>query len=114
MPLPTFPKAPGDQDWSAHGVVGPASYTVITPGTPLSGGQLVPASAFGLQNIVAAWPVSNSNDGTYAVHVFLSPYEKGGSSTSIALQWLTAATGAEVAGATNLSARTVRIMAVGN
>lgn len=114
MPLPSYPCAPGNQPWSPHGITGPASYTQVTPGTPITGGQSVSASAFGLQAIHSAWASSGSDDGTYYVHVFLSPYEKGGNgSPAIVVQWINASTGAEVAGATNLSARTVRVMALG-
>lgn len=114
MPLPLYPSPPGNKNWSLHGIVGPASYTAVSPasGNP-TGGQSVPASSFGLGSIEAAWVVAGSDDGTYYAHIFLSPYEKGGGSPSIIVQWIIAATGAEVAAAFNLSARTLRVMAIG-
>jgi hypothetical protein len=113
MPLPTYPSSPGNKRWSIHGITGPASYTAVTPGSPPTGGQSVPATAFGLMNIGSACCTAGSDDGTYYANVFLSPFPKGGNGApNIIVQWITAATGAEVAGATNLSARTLRILAI--
>jgi hypothetical protein len=116
MPLPTYPNVPGGVPWSVHGVKGPTSYTAVVTGAPLtssSGGQQTTASAFGLQYIIGCWAVSGSDDGQYYVRVYQLPYHGGGSSTSIIIQWFVAATGAEVSAATNLSARTIRLVALG-
>lgn len=112
MPLPDFPSPPGNKNMSIHNVTGPTSYTQVTPGSPPTGGQTVNASDLGLVSI--EWvDVSASDDGTYTcVPIIPSNPNKGAS--SIILLWVTSATGAQVAGAVNLSARTVRLAASGN
>jgi len=55
-----------------------------------------------------------SDNGQYRAVPILSPFNAGaGSLTGIILQWIVAATGAEVTAATDLSSRTVRILAIG-
>jgi len=113
VPLPGYPSPPGAKNESLHNVVGPASYTQVSTGSPPTGGQTVSATAFGLQYITAAWIVNGSENGQYYGNVFLNPTQLSGGSASITLQWITAATGAEAAGAANLSSFHLRIMAVG-
>ncbi|HXP82578.1 MAG TPA: hypothetical protein VN976_21950 [Verrucomicrobiae bacterium] len=111
--LPGFP-APsgGDRLVSIVDHKGPASYTTVTAGTnPPSGGDILTAAECGLKYITA---VSGqlSDDGTYLADA--SPGAGGGAeATSVVLIWSTANTGAQVSGATNLSARTVRFIVYG-
>ncbi len=100
---------------------GPTSYTVITPGTPPAqptGGDSISAKACGLVQIEAVIVLGDSS-GTYGGRAFCpaasrtgAPSGQGGSATSVPLQWITSATGAEV-GAVNLSAVALRIVVIG-
>ena|SRR5579872_2439517 len=106
-----YPQALGSRRISVIDHVGPASYTQVTVATPPTGGDIVQASEFGLKYLEAVL-VEGSDNGAYDGAAFplsgqLQP------STSVALEWITAHTGAEVAGATNLSARTMRLLAIG-
>lgn len=108
----SYPKVPGDSLWSITDITGPASYTQVTTGTPPTGGQLVTAADFGLQSI--DWVgVMASDNGQYSVAAIPAPFNLGNPLASVALQWSVAATGAQVAAAVNLSARTVRLLAIG-
>lgn len=111
----SFPCPPGNCPWSVIDIAGPSSYTAITPGSPPTGGQAISCSTLGLPaSVIWASTSMGSDDGTYKAIPMLSPFNAGaGSRTGIILQWIVAATGAEVAGATNLSSRTVRILAIG-
>jgi len=108
----SYPKIPGDSPISAVDVAGPASYTVVTVGTPPTGGQTVPASTFGLQALDFVW-AQGSNNGQYDVTVFPLPFTLGDSFPSVMLMWSVAATGAQVTAATNLGAIAVRLFAIG-
>jgi hypothetical protein len=92
--------------------VGPASYTAITVASPPTGGDTLYAKEFGLKAFDSVAPLSSDNGQYGAVAVFPEGITKG--STSCKLLWKTLATGAEVAPATNLSARTLRILVVGD
>ena len=111
-----FPCPPGNLPWSVIDIVGPSSYTAITPGAAgvaPTGGQAVSCSALGLPVSVIWAQAMGGVNGTYDVVVYLNPFNSlSGSRTGIILQWIVAATGAE-AGAVDLSAQTVRIMAIG-
>ena len=109
-----FPCVPGNLPWTVVDIVGPTSYTQVTPGSPPTGGQAISISALGLPVSVIWAQTMGSDDGTYDVVALLSPFNSlAGSQTGIILEWITAATGTQVSGATNLSARTVRVMAIG-
>lgn len=107
-----YPAIPGDRPWSTIDVTGPVSYTVISAATPPTGGQTINASQFSLQTIEFIW-ATGSDNGQYAVNVFLGKFTAGKGASTAKVQWLTAATGAEVAGTTDLSARSVRLFAIG-
>lgn len=92
--------------------VGPASYTQVTPGTPPTGGDSVQASAFGLKFLEAVIALGLDNTGTYEVNGIVQS-QGGGGATSALLLWNTANTGAQVSGATNLSASTVALLGIG-
>jgi hypothetical protein len=109
-----FPCPPGNLPWTMADIVGPASYTQVTNGTPPTGGQAVSIAALGLPVSVIWGQCIASDDGQYSAEVILSPFNSlAGSQTGLILKWIVTATGAEVAGAVNLSARTVRVLAIG-
>lgn len=109
-----FPCVPGNLPWTVADIVGPTSYTQVVNGTPPTGGQAVSLSALGLPVSVIWAQTTGSDDGQYDCVVLMSPFNSlAGSLTGIILKWIVAATGAEVGAAVNLSARTVRVMAIG-
>lgn len=118
--MAVFPDSPrsggwGDRPYSIADITGPASYTQITPGANPSGGQLITPSTFGLvagmEGIVC---VSGSTTGLYHVIAIQdNKYYPGAGNPNWILRWVVSATGAEVAGGTNLSAQTVRCLAFG-
>ena len=110
--LPDYPAPPGNKRWTVATITGPASYTQITTGTPPTGGQLVNASDIGLVDMDFAFPGISDNGQYLAIPIFENNPQRA--ATRVRVLWLTAATGAQVAGATNLSARTFRLSAFGN
>jgi hypothetical protein len=112
MPLVRdFPQSVGSRVYSVIDHVGPASYTQITPGSPPTGGDVVKASEFGLRFISAVY-AGLSDDGTYNVEASMG-IAGGQEVTQATLIWIVAHTGAEAAGAANLSARSIRLFAIG-
>jgi hypothetical protein len=109
----SYPKVPGDGPWSVVDVTGPASYAAMVPGTPPTGGQLVTAADCGLTSI--HWIQSmGSNNGQYDIVCYPAAFSAGNPMASVRLQWVTAATGAEVIAAVNLSTITVRLLVIGS
>lgn len=89
---------------------GPASYTQVSTGSPPTGGQSIPASAFGLKFLDAIIMISLDKTGTNGVEpIIVNP----GGSTSAILLWFVAHTGAEAAGSANLSAISVVLLGIG-
>jgi len=92
---------------------GPSSYTQVTAGTPPAGptgGQSIPASAFGLKfidEIIGGL----DNSGKYIVEGTTGA--KPGGATSVTLMWIIAHTGAEESGATDLHTYSVQLTAIG-
>jgi hypothetical protein len=112
-----FPCPPGNLPWSVADIKGPASYTQIVngaAGVAPTGGQAVSKEALGLP-VSVIWAKSmGAENGQYDVVCYMSPFNSlAGSQTGLILQWMTSATGAEVAGATDLSGHTLRILAIG-
>lgn len=123
----SYPKVPGDQPWSVVDVTGPASYVAVLPAAAPpppadeegtlpsaapSGGQTVTAADFGLQSI--DWVgAMGSDDGSYNVSVLPGDFSSGSPLDSVVLLWIDAATGLEVTAGTDLSASTVRLLAIG-
>lgn len=109
-PLSGYPNAIGGKWESIVDHPGPSSYTQVATGTPPTGGDTVTAAEFGLKYIESI-SAELSDNGQYTVLAF----NGSGSQplTSAVLQWTVATTGAQVTGSTNLSARTVRLRAVG-
>lgn len=107
-----FPQSFGSKRAQVALVVGPASYTQVTTGAPPTGGQIIRASDYGLKFIDMAW-AAVSDDGQYEVVLTPATAIATAQQTWIAI-WKVAHTGAEATGATNLSARTVRVFLIGN
>lgn len=108
----------GDRPYSIIDWAGPASYTAVTNGAAPAqptGGQAITPQAFGLvAGLEGIFCVGGSTTGTYVVQAFQATnYNKGYPNPTWILRWIVAATGAEVAGAVNLSAESVRLIAFG-
>jgi hypothetical protein len=88
-----------------NGHAGPTSYTAVS--SPTAGGDFLQASEFGLKYI--EFVIGGSN-GTHSV-VATNPTK--GPAASVQLKWVVVATGAEVAGAVNLSTSSVGILVIG-
>jgi hypothetical protein len=127
MAITRFPDSPrngcwGDRPYAIIDWAGPASYVqVVTAaannatGLTPTGGQAITNAAFGLsaplEGIIA---VGNSLSGTYIVQMFqTTSYQQGQGNGTWIVQWITAATGAEVGAATALNNETVRLIAFG-
>ena len=110
--VPDFPQSWGNKRVQVALVTGPASYTQVTTGSPPTGGQTIKASDYGLKFIDAAVPMI-SDDGQYQMKLTPADSTTQQHSSLIAL-WQVAHTGAEVAGTTNLSGRTIRVLLIGN
>lgn len=122
---PNGPVPPGNIPWTIIDIDGPSSYTAISTGSPPTNGQTIKASDIGMLQIWAA-EVMGSDNGQYTGQVYLNTGAGGvgnprsgatpnlsQSATQMQLQWITAATGAEVGGATNLSSRHLRLLVIG-
>lgn len=108
----SYPAPPGNKRDSILDLPINGSYTALTPGSPPTGGILVNASQFGLQQIEFAQCVG-SDDGTYDAVVYMAPFNNNQPSPAIRLQLITAATGAAVATGTIPANRKIRIAATG-
>lgn len=113
MPLfPQDPHTPGDEVYARGTFNGPVSYTQVTPGSPPTGGQIVNAKDLGFTGGITHMDISGDGTGAFsAVAIFdnspLIPMMQ------VRILWLTAGTGAQVAGATNLSTKVLRFRAEG-
>ena len=110
----------GDRPYALIDWAGPASYAQVVNNTasplgPPTGGQAITPSAFGLSaGLEGIFVVGSSLSGTYTVQAFqTNGYNQGNNNSTWALRWITAATGAEVGAAVNLSAETVRLIGFG-
>ncbi len=99
----------GDRTIALIRHTGPTSYTAISVASPPTGGDSVPASAFGLARLES---VIGGLDDTGAYHAVATLAGKQ-EATAAQLMWKTAVTGAEVSGATNLSAKSVFLIGIG-
>ena len=111
----------GDRPYAIIDWAGPASYAQVVndnvpPISVPTGGQAITPSAFGLTaGLEGIFVVGSSLTGTYTVQAFQAGagYNQGNNNGTWLLRWITAATGAEVAAAVNLSAETVRLIGFG-
>lgn len=117
-PLDGYPTPWGSSLASVMGVVGPSSYTQITPGSPpavATGGQTIDARDFGLKYfdyVVAGL----SDSGAYRVECI--PGDRSGNgpkgaTDTYTLRWVVVSSGAEAAAMADLDAEVVRVLAVG-
>ena len=110
--LDGYPGAQGHKIESVIEVTGLNPYVVVTPASPPTGGQSITAATFGLKGIDFC-EASGSDNGEYDIRVFYPNGASARASSSVILQWVTAADGVEI-GAVDVSDRTVRLRAVGN
>jgi hypothetical protein len=117
MPLfnKEYPDAFGAHRASMFSVAGPASYTQYT--APATGGQVVAVEPnAGMKVADYVWG-GVTRDGLHRVEVVAyEPASIRGVTVpraQIRLKWYVVATGAEVAGAVNLSTKTVDLFAIG-
>jgi hypothetical protein len=98
--------------------LGPTSYTQITPGTQPAaptGGDSISAASCGLDFIEAVIVLGDSS-GKYSGFAFQPPVGtdgRGAPAKTVPLQWIISATGAEVAGAVNLSTFQLNLVVIG-
>jgi hypothetical protein len=111
MPLDSYPAPPGNKLDSIADIPINGAYTAITTGTPPTGGISITASQFGLQYIEWAQAIGSDN-GQYDGVIYLNPLTANKPATSMRLQLIVAATGAEASG-TIAAGRTMRIYAKG-
>lgn len=118
MPRPFFnyPTAWGNIKSSIVGHAGPASYTQVTTGAiPVTGGDTVYATEFGLKRLAGVIPLGLSDTGAYEVYAIpVTDSDYRVAATTYRLRWVVTATGAEAAGAVDLSAQTVRLLGLGD
>ena len=96
-----IPDTFGGKDWAPADHSGPTSYT--------TGGYLIDPSSFGFNNTI--WTLAGGVDSTDTYE--LVPRFVGPGHSQCYVVWKVMATGLEVAAATNLSAYTVRVAAIG-
>jgi hypothetical protein len=106
-----YPQSNGAKRESVITKAGPTSYTQVTPGNPPTGGQSVEAVEFGLKYIEHVIG-GLSDNGQYEVRLAAGIADPVGVKTYV-MQWCGASSGAEAAGGTNFSGRTVRLRAIG-
>src|SRR5260370_33748373 len=106
-----WPQARGAKYESVVDHTGPASYTVVTTGDPVTGGDIVTAAEFGLKFLDYV-EATGSEDGVYDVVPIVSALDPV-PRTQVTLRWFPRAGSVEVAATTNLSAKHVRLCAVG-
>lgn len=110
-PLAGYPHAIGAKWESVWDHTGPSSYTQVSTGSPPTGGDSVTAAEAGMSFFDSVEVVGGDN-GEYGGVAFVDGGQNGVSDTATLL-WNVSHTGAEVSAATNLSARTLRLRAIG-
>lgn len=111
MPLDGYPAPPGNKHHSIIDRSIAGAYTAITTGTTPTGGIVVNASEFGLQQIEFAQCMGSDN-GQYDGVCLMSPPNSNQPSPNIRLQVVVSATGAEASG-TIAAGRRLRLLAIG-
>lgn len=106
MPIPQIVQPPiglaAGVNMSVNDVNGPLSY--------VTGGVLVSASALGLASVKFVKAMDLSTDGLNFVRIVAIP---GLGAKTFKVLWFVNATGAEVANATNLTAKIIRLLGLG-
>lgn len=117
-----WPSVFGDMRVGCWSHTGPASYVQVANASPATGGDPIPAAEVqgqgGLKYADFITGPMGSDNGQYEVTVIPidgNSLTSGGiaPSRNFVMRWLVSATGAEVGGGTNLSARTVKLFAIG-
>ena len=110
LPDYPIPGGIGSRIVSVFEFTGPASYVAMVNGTPPTGGQSLGAVGFGMKFI--EWMEAGlSNNGQFTVEItYAGPT---GATATVLARWIVSATGAEVAGATNLSTFRIRALVIG-
>jgi hypothetical protein len=107
---------PGDLKEYLGDLYGPSDYTQLSVAVPLTGGQALEPSLFGLKSIIGLDVLANGTDGTgiYTLDVYLVPQTaQGRDAASLIARWVVASTGAQVEARTDLSAIAVRVRVIG-
>lgn len=123
-PLDGYPTSIGSARASVFPHQGPASYTQVTAGTApalATGGDLVEAGPEAGMKYFDYVSAGLSDSGTYRVEAApaaesgdpANPSKLGQPSTTYRLRWIVVATGAQAAGAVDLSDEVVRLFAIG-
>jgi hypothetical protein len=106
-----FPQSDGAKIESVLDHIGPASYTQVSTGATVTGGDVVSAAAFGLKWLDYV-DASMDSTGVYTPLPIINaadPIER----TQVTLRWMTASGATEAAALANLSSSHVRLRAVG-
>lgn len=109
----SYPAPPGNKRWSVVDVPLSGTYTAVTPGTPPTGGIPIAASIFGLQSIEACFPAGGTDDATYSVNTYMSPFNLNQPSPAVIAQLIIISTGLELATGQSLTGRRIRLVAMG-
>lgn len=115
---PNYPDTENQGLWAVLTVQGPASYQKLQTVVPMIGGQLLTVaptkggSAFGSMSDLDFVHEGCSDDGQYEAIPFMERNPVTGAN-AVRLMWISTTTGLEVLTGTNLSARTVRLLAMG-
>jgi hypothetical protein len=113
-----YPQPFGAKKASVFYHAGPASYTQMTAG-PVAGGDTCTPEEAGLNRFECVVPVGLSDSGTYRVEGVAPAANPSnnrvaaGTCATWVLRWVVVATGAQAAGALDLSAERVRLFALG-
>ncbi len=109
--LPGYPAALGDRYISVVDHKGTASYLTLVNANPPTGGDTITAAEAGLKFITEVIG-GLSDDGQFRCEGTVGA-GGGAEATQAKLLWSVTNTGAQVANATNLSARTARVTVIG-
>jgi len=108
--LPDFPISIGNRRLSCITLTGLNPYVAVSGGSPPTGGQALLATQFGLKYLDVVF-CSLDDTGTYTAAWTPTSSTKNGVTAGILL-WTTANGGGEV-GSTDVSAKTLRVTAIG-
>lgn len=116
-PLDGYPTSIGNKVLSVFPHTGPASYTQMTT-NPVAGGDTVTFANEAGMKFADKLHGGKTDSGLYSIEVFLpaaNPSTKlsAAPAKTAVLRWVVVATGAQVAGAVDLSAEIVRLEAIG-
>jgi hypothetical protein len=119
--LSGWPTSFGDKKASVFLHQGPVAYAqvVINAGQAVAGGDVVTDTEAGIRYFDWLDASMGSDDGQYRISAFVANRNTPGQGTAampsrtVRLRWMVTATGAEVGAGVDLSARTVRLFAIG-